>query len=76
MVVTEAIKQAITQVTVQTVKATVLVISGEGRRQNMSTGENGAPEVTRYKTGTTLRQPVFNWREMKSMWNSETSKLR
>ena len=48
---TATIKQAITQEVVETAKATVLMISGEGRSQSTNTEQKGPTEATRHITG-------------------------
>ena len=55
---TEDIQEAIAQAAVKAAKAMVLVISSEGRRQNIHPKPNCA-EATRDRTGYFLRQLVF-----------------
>ena len=49
------------QAMVEAVKAAVLALSGECRRKNKNTEQNGETEAISHRTGPSLRQPVFKW---------------
>ena len=51
---TEVIKLAIAQAAIEAAKARVLMISGEGERQNMNTECSGKTKVTRNGTELSL----------------------
>ena len=57
---TEAIQQAVVQATVKAPKATILVISREGRRQSIHAMHNGVPEAPRHRMGPSQQQSVSN----------------
>ena len=56
------IMQVIAKVAVEVDKTLMLAINGEDRRQSINAKHSGAQEITRHKTGPSLRQLVFLWK--------------
>ena len=62
MAAVETIKQAITKVTVEVEKATIMIVHVESRRQAMGAGHhNTADSITPEPGGASLIWLVFNW---------------